>query len=146
MKKTVKYLGVYIVSLLVFYGGSGINVASFCCDDCKSGGIAGIVEGACCAIHCHKYEDANHHQADANSDCDTYDTHCSLSRLLNDWDTSNTSTFKFEPNYFTFTEICLPLDLTASPQIEPEIAYQCSTGPPVCCPRTYLTLLTTLLI
>ena len=137
MKKIAKQLGIYIVSLLVFYGGSGINIASFCCDNCQSDGIAGIAEETCCIIHSHESEDAGY---------DSYGTHCSLSRLLYDWSSSNSTTFKFEPASFELLNICLPVDLTVSPQIENKITYECSTGHFILCPRAYLSLLTTLLI
>ena len=146
MKKIAKQLGIYIVSLLIFYGGSGINIASFCCDNCQSEGVAGIAEETCCTIHSHESEDAGYAGTDANPGYDSSGTHCSLSRLLYDWNTSTSSTFKLDSNYFELAAICLPLELAASPQVEENITYECSAGPLVFTPQTYLSLLTTLLI
>ena len=144
MKKIITYSVVYILSALVFYGGSGINIASFCCNSCQSEGIKGIAEGYCNKVHHHNHEDSE--ESDMNCECGAHNSHCSLTRVAFDWDSSNNLTFKCEPDGYELLKVCLPVDLTVSPQIINNINCECSTGPPFLCPRAYLSLLTTLLI
>jgi len=144
MKKISTYLIVYILSALVLYGGSGINIASFCCDKCQSEGISGIAKGACCEIHHHDNED-NIPEPVMDSDCDSHKAHCFLSRIENDWN-SNIPSFKYIPYCFELIEVCLPVGLSVSTQVINDITNEYSTGPPIICPRTYLSLLTILLI
>ena len=146
MKKICTYTIVYLMSTLIFYGGSGINIASFCCNSCQSEGITGIVEGACCDIHCHDYEDFDFPKPYIDSDCDTHEAHCSLSRIMYDWNTSSVSTFRYEQYGFDLMKICLPVGLTVHFYVVNDITYEYSTGPPVLSPRAYLSLLTILLI
>ena len=131
------------MSALIFYGGSGINIASFCCDACQAEGIEVITEGLCCDLHCHDSESAGLNKT--NIDSHHHDTLCSLSRLIYDWD-SITSIFKCEPDSFELFYTCLPTDLTLSSYTVDNIIHEYSTGLPVLCPREYLSLLTTLLI
>ena len=146
MRKVFLYLVVYLLSALIFYGGSGVNIASFCCGKCQSEGITGIVEGVCCEIHCHDNEVANIVVPDIDSDCDTHDNHCTLSRIEYDWDFSNISNFRCEPCSFELIKICSPLGMSIYSQALNSITYEYSTGPPSLCPSDYLSLLTILLI
>ena len=91
---------------MIFYGGSGINIASFCCDRCQSEGIKGIAEGYCYKVHCHDYEDSE--ESDTDSVCDAHKTHCALYRIIFDWDTYIISILKCEPYGFDLVKICLP--------------------------------------
>ena len=145
MKKVFTYLVVYIISVLVFYGGSGINIASFCCNSCQSEGISGIAEGICCEIHCHNNENVDHVESELNLDFDTHNNHCELSRIEHDWD-SIISSFRNEPNCFELVKVCMPVGMTVCCQVISDITYEYSTGPPILCPRAYLSLLTVLLI
>ena len=129
---------------MIFYGGSGINIASFCCNSCQSEGIKGIAEGYCKKVHHHTHDDSEESYMDC--ECDAHTTHCSLTRIAYDWDSSNSSNFKCEPDSYELLKICLPVDLAVSPQIINNITYESSTGPPYLCPRAYLSFLNTLLI
>ena len=144
MKKICIYPFVFILSALIFYGGSGINIASFCCKGCKSEGIAKIAEGCCHKTHCHDHEDADHQ----DSTCDTHEakTCCALSRIIYDWNTSNTLSFKSESVNFELIKNCLPNDLYVFSSISNDRTYESATSPPFLTPRDYLSLLTTLLI
>ena len=133
------------MSALIFYGGSGINIASFCCDTCQAKGIEVITKGLCCDLHCHDSDGVGHNETDIDSDFHHHDALCSLSRLIYDWD-SIISTFKCGPDSFELFYTCLPASLTLSSYTVDNITYEYSTGPPILCPREYLSLLTTLLI
>jgi len=39
--------------VLVFYGGAGINIISYCCNECRSKGIEVLQNHKCCNIHHH---------------------------------------------------------------------------------------------
>ena len=50
------------MAVLVFYGGTGINIISYCCNECRSVGISVLKNEKCCDIH-------HHHHANPASDC-----------------------------------------------------------------------------
>jgi hypothetical protein len=146
MKKLFIYPVVILMAALVFCGGSGVNVASFCCDDCQSGGIEGIVEGFCSEVHHHDHDGTTHPKPDTDSVGDVHEMCCTLSRVMFDWTTSNAPVFSPEPVVYDLTVMDLPEDLVVSGQILNCETQENSTGPPFPCPRSYLSLLTTLLI
>jgi hypothetical protein len=121
-------------------------MASFCCDNCRSEGITGIAEDACCKIHSHDNEEIDHPESDMDSACDVYKTHCTITRIAYDWDSSNNSTFKCEPDCFKLIKVILPDNFTVYSPIIHYITSENSTGPPSLCPRAYLSFLTVLLI
>ena len=145
MGKLGTYPMVFMIAALVFYGGSGINVASFCCTECQSAGIKGIAKGFCREIHDHGHESDSHHSAsDFFEDSD--EMSCFLTHIMYDWSTSNTSIINPEPAVCFLMSIAAPGGLVAfSPFIE-DRTYENACGPPILCPHTYLSLLTTLLI
>ena len=49
------------MSVLVFYGGTGINIISYCCTECRSAGINVLINNKCCDIHNHRHDDACTH-------------------------------------------------------------------------------------
>ncbi|MDR2681264.1 MAG: hypothetical protein LBC47_10700 [Tannerella sp.] len=51
MKSIFTYLFTIIPAALVFYGGAGVNVISYCCNQCRSAGIEILREDKCCEIH-----------------------------------------------------------------------------------------------
>lgn len=53
MKKSVTYLFVVFLATLVFYGGAGVSLVTYCCGDCQTEGVAALVENKCCEKHTH---------------------------------------------------------------------------------------------
>jgi len=147
MKKVCIYPIAVLMAALVIYGGAGINVASFCCNDCQSAGIEGIAEGFCCEIHGHDHEDKHHAESNMDAVCDEHEMYCFLSRVTFDWDASTIS-FINHPERVVYDLITfdLPDHLALSSLFIHNQLFENSTGPPFLCPRAYLSLLTALLI
>lgn len=147
MKKAFTYLFVMLVSALVFYGGAGVNVISYCCDQCRSAGIEAVSDHKCCEIHHHHHE----HETPVEQTCNdcvghTHNNCCGIERLLFDWDTTTESNIDLAP-------ISLDVLFAGTGNISSiptllfeEITSVMPTGPPLKTPRVYLSLLTTLLI
>ena len=50
MKNALTYLFVVFLAALVFYGGAGVNLVTYCCTDCSSEGVTALLESKCCDI------------------------------------------------------------------------------------------------
>lgn len=150
MRKSFTYLLVVIMSALVFYGGAGINVISYCCKDCRSTGIEVIASrhDPCCKDH------GNHckHKTDNTYVCGVGDIRssqedcCGIERLQYDWSMGSESDMDLEPEtidllFADFIDISVISSLTLK-AIFVVIPTEQLFKPP----RTYLSLLTTLLI
>ena len=48
-----------MMAALIFYGGAGVNLISYCCNLCRSEGIEAVANDKCCEIHHHHH--AGHH-------------------------------------------------------------------------------------
>jgi hypothetical protein len=146
MKKLCTYPIAFFMAALVFWGGSGMNLASYCCGDCQSKGITGLVEGACCKIHHHDHEAIHHPESDRNITDSTQEMNCSLLRIVFDWNSTVKTIINPEPVCFDLIAVHLPDGLAIPAPIIINNTFESSSGPPILCPRTYLSLLTTLLI
>lgn len=147
MRTIFTYLCAIVISALVFYGGAGLNVVSYCCNQCRSVGIEAISDHGCCEIHEH------HHTHDitevlACGSCISHadDNCCGITRLQHDWNTISQLEFNLKPIaidlfFIGFSDI----SLIPNPIFE-EITSIMPTGPPLRTPQAYLSLLTTLLI
>ena len=51
MKKIVTYLFIVFLATLVFYGGAGVNLVTYCCGDCRMEGVTVLLENKCCEMH-----------------------------------------------------------------------------------------------
>ena len=47
MKKTVTYLFIVFLASLIFYGGAGVNFVTYCCNDCRTEGVAVLLNDNC---------------------------------------------------------------------------------------------------
>ena len=157
MKNAVKYLFTFILAALIFYGGAGINLVSYCCGDCRSAGVEVVLNEKCCEIHDHTHQhhkdcSHTHHSTDANhnhfgnsiqeEDC------CDLQRLDFEWDSSITRIQQPVPVELDMSVMGLPslTLLTALVDKNTEAEPDKYIPPLIVCPRVYLSLLTTLLI
>jgi len=145
MKRIFTYTFIVILAALVFYGGAGVNVISFCCDDCRNAGTQVVKEGVCCEIHGHSHgEMAMLETADA-SVSHTEEMCCNLRRVYFDWNDGHTQIISPSPVVLDLLFTGIP-DISINPlPIVREINTVMPTGPPLC-PKVYLSLLTTLLI
>ena len=136
MKKAFTYLVIFFMAALVFYGGAGINLISYCCNICQLEGIEAVVKDKCCDIHHHD------HSEHSSTDC------CSLEWVSFDWLTQNSTELEKDLSPVTldllFSDIFAIIhsdNLTSRERFVPA-----SHGPPKVLPRDYLSILTVLLI
>ena len=91
MKKPIHIFLCLLLSALVFYGGSGVNIFLFCCDDCQSekASFAVLFVGVNCC--CTTSENATH----CRCSCCEYNS-CSVDRIEFNWQ-SNSNQFHLQP-------------------------------------------------
>lgn len=146
MKNTVTYLFVVFLASLVFYGGAGVNFVTYCCNDCRTEGVAVLINDNCCEVHGHDCCDAT---ADEETSCSSgccEDDCCGLERISFDWSSSHNPIVDLQPVEIDLLPFNLSLtSLMPVPTIKEYFA-QDQDNPPVVCPRVYLHLLATLLI
>ena len=158
--------------VLVFYGGAGVNIIFYCCNECQSEGLNALKNNKCCDIHHHPHDNpvahnaisgccddrCNHHDPEDLSDtehaysciCDLHTCNdlCSLERIDFDWNFNHSSNFEEDlfPDAFTF----IPDNLfyfPSHPFVLPVEGLTSSPhGPPIVLPQDYLSTLTVLLI
>ncbi|WP_459189374.1 hypothetical protein ACGE0T_04675 [Parabacteroides sp. APC149_11_2_Y6] len=145
MKNALTYLFVVFLAALVFYGGAGVNLVTYCCTDCSSEGVTALLESKCCDIHHH------HHcvpeKGEMSPCCHSGDGDCcSMERISFDWSSFHSSDINLQPvvTDLLYSDSFLSVLPLVSELKEP--FYADRTGPSWVCPRIYLSLLTTLLI
>jgi hypothetical protein len=164
MKNIFKYTLAILLTVPVFYGGAGVNIVYYCCNQCRSAGIEMLLNDKCCKIH-----HANHKQAAGQhkrSSCCTEAEHahpvktcnhcttnhasdncCNMERISFDWYTQHTTGPEMN-----LSPVVLDLFLSEIPAIAILKFLRSKTGavmpkgPPFACPHDYLSLLTILLI
>lgn len=147
MKQVFTYITAVIMAFLVFYGGAGVNIASFCCDDCRKAGTEVLTGDKCCEIHGHSHEEglATLDAAEGNIG-HSHEMCCNLIRYSFDWDHDTDFGTDLQPLALDLLAFGTPnASLIPLPLVDEAISVM-PTGPPLCPPRTYLSLLTTLLI
>ena len=97
MKKTPHILLSLLLSTLIFYGGAGVNVFSFCCDECqaKKMNLAALFIGTkkcCCTLSesatCEKDTCCQH---------DSDDAQCGIDRIAFDWQSASGNQIQLQP-------------------------------------------------
>lgn len=145
MKKAATYLFVLILATLVFYGGAGVNIISYCCSDCRTEGVEVLLDDACCDVHEH-----NHGDVELLADevpCDSLQSMlCDIERVDFDWMYASSQGLDLQPAVFDLFSFGIPdISLILGPILN-KLTSITPTRPPFICPRIYLSLLTTLLI
>lgn len=149
MKNTATYLFIVLLASLIFYGGAGVNLVTYCCGDCRTEGVAVLLNDNCCEVHGHSCCETNA-EAEAEtsacpSDCCDDDC-CGLERISFEWSSFSNPIVELQPAVTDLLSFASPLSsLLLAPSIK-EYIPQNQDGPPIVCPRIYLNLLTTLLI
>lgn len=147
MKRKATYIMVCVLALLVFYGGAGVNLITYCCGDCQTEGLAVLLEEKCCEIHEHNHCDTVIHTDDDSCKGLTSETDCcDVDRIDFDWNTFQSHLLNLQPQV-----VDIPSFLLACISLVPDSFVKLSCefqpdDPPVRCPKSYLTLLTTLII
>lgn len=138
MKRLFTTLLIGMMAALVFYGGAGVNVASYCCDDCRSQGVEVLVGDMCCDVHEHEH---------AANDCSLASgLSCSLERVNFEWTNAYEQSPDMHPAAFQLFDFGLSSVALLSPLITQCLLSAVGEDPPPRCPRVYLSLLTSLLI
>jgi len=144
-----------LMAVLVLYGGSGLNIIRFCCDDCRSAGVTAIASMSCTHHSCDEHETTpasccekeaattacSHSENSSDKDC------CSLERLSFDWNMHDAPKLLTDPLLTSFVLFAgdmsgIFIHIPLITEEEEAIA----KGPPLTPPRDYLALLTVLLI
>ena len=158
MKKIFTHIFAIFMAVLVFYGGAGVNIISYCCKECRSAGIEALVSDKCCEIHNHSHSQANHKHTSSTSCCNhiahaeesqhSSDDSCNIERIDFDWSSQNTDELEidFSPNVHDLFSNNLFSNSPAHLSLICENGTVMPNGPPLACPRDYLSILTVLLI
>lgn len=145
MRRTAAYIFLVFLASLIFYGGAGVNFVSYCCGDCEEEGVEVLLESRCCEIHGHDHDHDREVMVDDRIGCPNMHG-CGIERMDFDWNSANVYIPDLQP------AVCDLFYLSAFNVSQRQISFinkytsVMQTGPPVACPRTYLSLLTTLLI
>ena len=158
MKKVFTNSIAIIMSTLVFYGGAGINIISYCCNECHSNRVEAIMDDTgslCLNIEGHKNDnccDKKHKKQECSGYGACHDMSsegfCGIERVHFDWTVQNITELNIDIS---------PLVSDLLPTVFFDISHTHSllvcennsampNGPPLVCPHDYLSILTVLLI
>lgn len=146
MKNTVTYLFIVFLASLIFYGGAGVNFVTYCCNDCRTEGVAVLLNDNCCEVHGHGCCDTPAEEETSCSSGCCEDDYCDLERISFDWSSANNPIVELQPVVIDLLSFSSSLALLVPVPSIKEYISQDQGGPPIVCPRIYLNLLTTLLI
>ncbi|MDR2473365.1 MAG: hypothetical protein LBD53_07400 [Tannerella sp.] len=156
MKSFCTYLLVVPMTALVLYGGAGVNVIRYCCDNCRQIGIESVSAMECCAHEnstCKALSPAGLKSSEivkkhcSNGEIPSSRKNCcSFEHITFDWNSHQALKQIIDPIFVTFFA-----DKTSALLINISIIGKAAetvmnTGPPVTPPRDYLAILTVLLI
>lgn len=146
MKNTVTYLFIVFLAALVFYGGAGVNLITYCCGDCRTEGVTALLDNKCCEIHEHQHctDVAKHlstccHPGEEDGCCD-------VEYVSFDWNVFQGVGFDLQPAAIDLMSLAVSnLSLIPVPFVDESGDIE-QDSPPGIYPDTYLSLLTVLLI
>jgi hypothetical protein len=55
MRKSIFTTIAVLLAILIAYGGSGVNIFFYCCDDCRAEGVEAVIGDTCCELHHHHH-------------------------------------------------------------------------------------------
>lgn len=144
MKKAMSYLFVVFLAALVFYGGAGVNLITYCCGDCRTESMIGLSDEGCCkGRSAHAQKDTS---VSACCQVEEEDGCCDVEYISFDWTVFHHAVFDFQP---------LAVDLISSSiahlssiplLLSKEAGKNGQDSPPRKTPDVYLSFLTILLI
>lgn len=153
MKKKVSIFIALLLSVIVIYGGSGVNSFFYCCDDCQDEGLSAIIEHKCCEIHHHHHhiggliQHTDEHICEQNL-CENTQA-CGLERISVNWTLSTQKDIQLQPSIIYLSESGLHTDTNFQSElfeIKSERFGKSSQKPPNQSNNTYFSLLTVLII
>ncbi|MDO5665083.1 MAG: hypothetical protein Q4G63_07495 [Bacteroidia bacterium] len=154
MKKKLFTLIALLLAGVIAYGGSGVNIYFFCCNDCRSEGVNAVIDHKCCEIHEHHHlggfiTHIDEHKCDehiaVNHDA------CGINRIFFDWQSVTKNQLQLQPHFLylgDFIFLSTPnADLGISENlVEPPLINRRTQKPPDLSKDDYFSLLTTLII
>ena len=152
MNKRFTYMFVMLLAALISYGGAGVNFVSYCCTDCRAVGMEALISDKCCDIHHHDHENehCSNHVLPTEASCVCYISEadcCTLERVSFEWNQVAYPTFHLEPSVIDlFSTAITVVSLSVSPEFTDIIPAKPGDPPKIACPRSYLSLLSVLLI
>lgn len=122
-----------------------MNLITYCCGDCRTEGVAVLLNDTCCDVHEHNCCSTADEVSACDSGCCEEDC-CDMERISFDWSSSNNPIVELQPAVTDLLSFASPLASLVPVPFLKEYISQEQDGPPVVCPRVYLYLLTSLLI
>lgn len=146
MKNTVTYLFIVFLAALVFYGGAGVNLITYCCGDCRTEGVTALLDNKCCEIHEHEHcTDAARHLS-ACCHTDEEESCCDVEYVSFDWNVFNGALLDLQPAVIDLMSFAVSnISLIPVPFVDRSEDIE-QDSPPGIYPDIYLSLLTVLLI
>lgn len=98
-KKIIIFIVTVLIATIV-YGGSGVNMYFYCCDDCRTEGTAAITEQKCNEVHHHHLGGiVTHYTSDISClhQISEQPDACFVERILVNWDSFTASINHFQP-------------------------------------------------
>ncbi len=137
-----------LLAALIFYGGAGVNLVTYCCDDCFKAGIQAVMSESCCSS-CPDGLEKKQKEVDLSIQIASVKAihDCGIERLEFKWTTNENQHSLFMPSMFSDV-----LFTTSSISLVPELVlcssflYNEDHPPAFLHPRYYLSLLRMLLI
>ena len=134
MKNTVTYLFIVFLAALVFYGGAGVNLITYCCEDCRT------------AIHEHEHctEMAKHVSSCCHADGE--DNCCDVEHISFDWTVFQGALLNLQPVAIDLVSLTASNISLVPALIMDKAVDVVRDAPPGITPDIYLSLLTVLLV
>ena len=108
MKNAVTYLFIVFLASLIFYGGAGVNLITYCCGDCRTEGVVVLLNDTCCDVHEHSCCSTADEVSACDSGCCEEDC-CDMERISFDWSSSNNPIVELQPAVTDLLSFASPL-------------------------------------
>lgn len=145
MKNRVTYLFVVLLASLIFYGGAGVNLITYCCGDCQTEGVAVLLNDNCCEVHEHDCCGTTPEPQAGHSCCNDEDC-CGIQRIDFEWSSSDNPVVELQPAVMELLSYGSSLYSLIPYPTNNKYFASSQDSPPVVCPRIYLNMLSVLLI
>lgn len=145
MKNRVTYLFVVLLATLIFYGGAGVNLITYCCGDCQTEGVAVLLNDNCCEVHEHDCCSTMPEPQADHSCCNDEDC-CGIQRIDFEWSSSDNPVVELQPAVMELLSYGSSLYSLIPYPTNNKYFASSQDSPPVVCPRIYLNMLSVLLI
>lgn len=156
MKKNILTFLAVLLASLIAYGGSGVNIFFYCCDDCRAEGVEAVIGDTCCELHHHHHLNGLITHFDEHS-CTPHlastPEECGVERISVLWESVSNNTREVVPLlplsvYLTHSLSALIPSAKLSSDVTPLIGSvnPATQKPPHQSKAEYFSLLTTLII